>query len=41
MADGMDNFWRMRSWLDLQALPPARRQMVLPYIRDWRRAAPS
>jgi Asp-tRNA(Asn)/Glu-tRNA(Gln) amidotransferase A subunit family amidase len=35
MADGMDRFWRMRSWLDLQALPEARRQKVLPYIRDW------
>lgn len=35
MADGMDRFWRMRSWLDLQALPEERRQKVLPYIRDW------
>ncbi|MBC7729946.1 MAG: hypothetical protein H7242_20525, partial [Microbacteriaceae bacterium] len=35
MADGMDRFWRMRSYLDLQALPEARRQKVLPYIRDW------
>ena len=35
MADGMDRFWRMRSWLDLQALPEARRNKVLPYIRDW------
>ncbi len=35
MADGMDRFWRMRSWLDLQALPPERAALVLPYIRDW------
>ena len=35
MADGMDRFWRMRSWLDLSALPAERRERVLPYIRDW------
>ena len=35
MIDGLDRFWRMRSWLDLQALPEARRARVLPYIRDW------
>jgi Asp-tRNA(Asn)/Glu-tRNA(Gln) amidotransferase A subunit family amidase len=35
MADGMDRFWRMRSWLDLQALPVERRAKVLPYIREW------
>jgi len=35
MADGMNDFWRMRSWLDLDALPEARRAQVLPYIRDW------
>jgi aspartyl-tRNA(Asn)/glutamyl-tRNA(Gln) amidotransferase subunit A len=35
MADGMDRFWRMRSWLDLQALPAERAARVLPYIRDW------
>ena len=35
MADGMDRFWRMRSYLDMQALPAARRDQVLPYIRDW------
>jgi aspartyl-tRNA(Asn)/glutamyl-tRNA(Gln) amidotransferase subunit A len=35
MADGMDRFWRMRAWLDLQALPAERRARVLPYIRDW------
>ncbi|MBU6259524.1 MAG: amidase [Burkholderiales bacterium] len=35
MADGINLFWRMRSWLDISALPPARRERVLPYIRDW------
>jgi len=35
MADGMDRFWRMRSYLDMQALPAERQQKVLPYIRDW------
>ncbi|MFY8084682.1 MAG: amidase [Rubrivivax sp.] len=35
MADGLDRFWRMRSYLDMSALPPERRSLVLPYIRDW------
>jgi len=35
MADGIDCFWRMRSWLDISALPAERQQKVLPYIRDW------
>jgi Asp-tRNA(Asn)/Glu-tRNA(Gln) amidotransferase A subunit family amidase len=35
MADGMDRFWRMRSYLDMSALPPERQARVLPYIRDW------
>lgn len=35
MLDGMDHFWRMRSFTDLQALPAARRDKVLPYIRAW------
>ena len=35
MADGMDRFWRMRSWLDISALPDARRIKVLPYILEW------
>lgn len=33
--DGMDRFWRMRSWLDISALPSERRLKVLPYIREW------
>lgn len=35
MLDGMDHFWRMRSHVDLDALPPARKAAVLPYIREW------
>ncbi len=35
MAEGIDRFWRMRSWLDMSALPEARRNKVLPYIREW------
>jgi Asp-tRNA(Asn)/Glu-tRNA(Gln) amidotransferase A subunit family amidase len=37
MAEGMDRFWRMRSWLDIQALPEARRAQVLPFILEWAR----
>lgn len=33
--DGMDRFWRMRSWLDIRALPAERQAKVLPYIRAW------
>jgi Asp-tRNA(Asn)/Glu-tRNA(Gln) amidotransferase A subunit family amidase len=35
MAEGINLFWRVRSWVDLNALPPARRDKVLPYIRAW------
>lgn len=35
MADGIDRFWRMRSWLDISALALERRARVLPYILDW------
>ena len=35
MADGLDRFWRMRSYLDMSALPPERQAKVLPYIRQW------
>ncbi len=35
MLDGMDHFWRMRSCLDLNALPAERKARVLPYIREW------
>jgi Asp-tRNA(Asn)/Glu-tRNA(Gln) amidotransferase A subunit family amidase len=35
MADGINTFWRMRSWLDISALPAERQARVLPYIREW------
>ncbi len=35
MADGMDRFWRCRAWLDISALPDARRAQVLPFIAEW------
>jgi aspartyl-tRNA(Asn)/glutamyl-tRNA(Gln) amidotransferase subunit A len=35
MADGMDDFWRMRSWLEISALPVERQARVLPFIRQW------
>ena len=35
MLDGMDHAWRMRSHLDLAALPAHKRDAVLPYIRAW------
>ncbi|MBL8328853.1 MAG: amidase [Rubrivivax sp.] len=35
MIEGLDRFWRMRSWLDYRLLPPERQQQVLPYIRHW------
>jgi Asp-tRNA(Asn)/Glu-tRNA(Gln) amidotransferase A subunit family amidase len=30
MADGLDRFWRMRSYLDMSALPAERQAKVLP-----------
>jgi aspartyl-tRNA(Asn)/glutamyl-tRNA(Gln) amidotransferase subunit A len=39
MLDGLDRFWRMRSLIDLRALPPARREKVLPFIRAWAESA--
>ncbi len=35
MAEGIDRFWRVRSWLDISALPTERQARVLPFIRDW------
>ena len=41
MLEGIDAFWRMRSWLDMAALPEERRAKVLPYIRAWAEGAAS
>ncbi len=35
MLDGMDHAWRMRSYLDMAALPDEKKELVLPYIRAW------
>ncbi len=35
MLDGMDRFWRMRSHMDLKALPADRKGKVLPYFQAW------
>lgn len=35
MLDGMDRAWRMRSHLDLSALPSGKKALVLPYIQQW------
>ncbi len=37
MADGMDDFWRTRSWIDISALTAERRDQVLPFIVEWAR----
>ncbi|MBX3622912.1 MAG: amidase [Rhizobacter sp.] len=37
MADGMDQFWRCRAWMDISALPPERQAQVLPFIAEWAR----
>ena len=35
MLDGLDHAWRMRSYIDLNALAPEKKAAVLPYIRQW------
>jgi Asp-tRNA(Asn)/Glu-tRNA(Gln) amidotransferase A subunit family amidase len=39
MLDGLDRFWRMRQLIELRALPPERRDKVLPFIRAWAESA--
>lgn len=39
MLQGLDHFWRMRSHVDLKALPAERQALVLPYIRTWAHSA--
>jgi aspartyl-tRNA(Asn)/glutamyl-tRNA(Gln) amidotransferase subunit A len=41
MADGINLFWRVRSWLDINSMPPERQALVLPYIREWAAAGTS
>jgi Asp-tRNA(Asn)/Glu-tRNA(Gln) amidotransferase A subunit family amidase len=35
LLDGMDHAWRLRSHIDLAALPADKRASVLPYIQQW------
>jgi len=35
MLDGMDDFWRMRAWLDISTLREERRARALPFIVEW------
>ena len=39
MLDGLDRFWRVRSLIELAALPAEKRAKVLPFIRLWAEAA--
>jgi aspartyl-tRNA(Asn)/glutamyl-tRNA(Gln) amidotransferase subunit A len=39
MLDGLDQFWRTRSLMDMDALPAAKREKVLPFIRAWAESA--
>ncbi len=41
MLGGMDHAWRMRSYIDLAALPSEQRSKVLPYIGQWANSAAS
>jgi aspartyl-tRNA(Asn)/glutamyl-tRNA(Gln) amidotransferase subunit A len=35
MLDGLDDFWRARSWDDISKLAPEQRAKILPYILAW------
>jgi aspartyl-tRNA(Asn)/glutamyl-tRNA(Gln) amidotransferase subunit A len=35
MMEGLNTFWRTRSWLELRKLSADQQQRVLPYIRQW------
>jgi Asp-tRNA(Asn)/Glu-tRNA(Gln) amidotransferase A subunit family amidase len=39
MLDGLDRFWRARALNDMAQLPPERRALVLPFIREWAESA--
>jgi Asp-tRNA(Asn)/Glu-tRNA(Gln) amidotransferase A subunit family amidase len=41
MADGLNDFWRTRAWVDMQALAPDARRRVLPCIAAWAEAGGS
>jgi aspartyl-tRNA(Asn)/glutamyl-tRNA(Gln) amidotransferase subunit A len=35
MLDGLDAFWRLRSWVEISAMSAERRSRILPYILRW------
>jgi len=39
MLDGLDRFWRARSWSEISKLPPDRQAKILPYIMAWAETA--
>ena len=39
MLHGLDNFFRMRAFLEISALPAERREKILPFILQWAQAA--
>ena len=39
MMDGIDNFFRMRAYVEISALPAERRARILPFIAAWAEAA--
>ena len=39
MLDGLDNFFRMRAFVEISALPAERRAKILPFIAAWAQAA--
>ncbi|MDR5651466.1 amidase [Ruixingdingia sedimenti] len=39
MIDGLDEFWRARSWATISALPAEKQALILPYITQWAETA--
>jgi aspartyl-tRNA(Asn)/glutamyl-tRNA(Gln) amidotransferase subunit A len=39
LLDALDLFWRIRFCSQIALLPPARKALILPFIRDWAEAA--
>jgi len=39
LLDSLDLFWRVRFCSQIALLPPARKKLILPFIRDWAEAA--
>lgn len=39
MIDGLDRFWRARSWSDIKKMTPENQAKILPYIYQWTETA--